>query len=44
MVEFAVLANNRVKIKEPKKRRDKYLNLGRELRNLWNMRVKVTLL
>ena len=39
-VDFTFLADNKVKIKESEKR-DKYLNLSRELRKLWNMRVAV---
>ena len=39
-MDFAVLANNRVKIKENIKR-DNYLDLAEELRKLWNMRVLV---
>ena len=38
---FAIQENHRVKIKESKKR-DKYLDLARELRKLWN--VKVTMI
>ena len=38
-VDFAILADRKVKIKESEKR-DKYLDLTRELRKLWNMRVR----
>ena len=40
MVDFAVPADYRVKLKENEKM-DKYLDLTRELKKLWNMRVKV---
>ena len=39
-VDFAVPADHRVKMKESEKI-DKYLDLAREPRKLWNMRVKV---
>ena len=35
IVEFAIPADHRVKIKESEKR-DKYLNLARKLKKLWN--------
>ena len=35
-----VPADHRVKLKE-KEKMDKYLDLARELKKLWNMRVKV---
>ena len=38
-MDFAVLADHRVKIKESKNI-DKYFDLARELKKLWNMRVK----
>ena len=38
IVDFAVLADHVVKLKESKKR-DKYQDLARELKKLWNMRV-----
>ena len=38
IVDFAVSADHRVKIKENRKR-DKYLDLARELKKLWNMRI-----
>ena len=41
IMDFAVTADHRVKLKESKKR-NKYLDLARELKNPWNMRVKVT--
>ena len=37
---FAVPANHRVKLKENKKK-DKYLDLARELKKLWNKKVTV---
>ena len=40
IVDFAVPADHRVKLKEIEKK-DKYLDLARELKKLWNMRVKV---
>ena len=40
IVDFAVPADHRVKLKEIEKK-DKYLDLTRELKKLWNMRVKV---
>ena len=42
-VNFAVLANHSVKIKENEKR-DEYLDLARELNKLWNIKVKVILI
>ena len=39
-MDFAVPADHRVKLKENEKM-DKYLDLARELKKLWNMRVKV---
>ena len=38
IVDFAVPADNRVKLKRSEKR-DKYLDLARELKKLWNMKV-----
>ena len=40
IVDFTVPSDYRVKLKEGKKR-DKYLDLARELKTLWNMKVKV---
>ena len=40
IVDFAVLANHRIKLKECEKR-DKYLDLARELKKLWNMKVTI---
>ena len=37
-MDFAVPADHRIKLKESKKK-DKYLNLARELKKLWNMNV-----
>ena len=39
-VEFAVPADHRIKLKECEKK-DKYLDLARELKNLWNMKVTI---
>ena len=40
IVNFAIPADHRVKSKECEKR-DKYLNLARELKKLWNMKVTI---
>ena len=40
IVDFSIPANHRIKIKESEKR-DKYLNLAREIRKSWNMRATV---
>ena len=40
IVNFAVLANDKIKLKESKKK-DKYLDLARELKKLWNMKVMI---
>ena len=40
IVNFAVPADHGVKLKESEKR-DKYLDLARELKKLWNMKVMV---
>ena len=40
IVDFAVPADHRIKLKECEKR-DKYLDLARELKKLWNMKVTV---
>ena len=40
IVEFVVLAYNRVKLKESEKK-DKYLDLTRELKKLWNIKVTI---
>ena len=40
IVDFAVLADQRIKLKECEKK-DKYLDLARELKKLWNMKVKI---
>ena len=40
IVDFAVLADHRIKLKESEKR-DKYLDLARELKKLWNMKVTI---
>ena len=39
-VDFAVPADHRIKLKECEKR-DKYLDLARELKKLWNMKVTI---
>ena len=41
--EFAVPVDHRVKLKENEKR-DKFLDLARELKKLWNMKVTVILM
>ena len=38
--DFAVPADHRIKLKECEKR-DKYLDLARELKKLWNMKVTI---
>ena len=40
IVDFAVPADYRKKLKECEKK-DKYLDLARELKNLWNIQVKI---
>ena len=40
IVDFAVLADHRIKLKECEKR-NKYLDLARELKKLWNMKVTI---
>ena len=40
IVDFAVSADHRVKLKECEKK-DKYLDLARELKKLWNMKVTI---
>ena len=40
IVDFAVLADNRIRRKESEKK-DKYLDLAKELKTLWNMKVTV---
>ena len=40
IVDFAVPADHRVKLKESEKK-DKYLDLARELNELWNMKVTI---
>ena len=42
-MDLAVPADHKVKIKESEKR-DWYLDLAKELRKLWNMKVKVILI
>ena len=40
IVDFAVPADDRIKLKECEKK-DKYLDLARELKKLWNMQVTI---
>ena len=40
IVDFTVLADHRIKLKECEKKH-KYLNLARELKKLWNMKVTI---
>ena len=40
IVDFAVPADHRIKLKECEKK-DKYLDLARELKKLWNMKVAI---
>ena len=40
IVDFVVTADHRIKLKECEKR-DKYHDLARELKNLWNMKVTI---
>ena len=40
IVDFAVLADHRVKLKEAEMR-DKYLNLARKLKELWDIKMMV---
>ena len=40
IVDFAVPADYRIKLKESEKK-DKYLEIARELEKLWNMKVKI---
>ena len=40
-MDFALLADHRIKLKESEKK-NKYLNLARELKTLWNMKVTIT--
>ena len=39
-MDFTVLADHRIKLKEGEKR-DKYLDLARDLKKLWNMNVTI---
>ena len=39
-MDFAVPADHRLKLKESEKK-DKYLDLARELKDLWNMKVMI---
>ena len=40
IVDFAIPADHRINLKESKKK-DKYLDLARELKKLWNMKVTI---
>ena len=40
IVDFAALADHRIKLKEIETK-DKYMNLARELKKLWNMKVTI---
>ena len=40
IVDFAVPADNRIRLKECEKK-DKYLDLARELKKLWNVKVTI---
>ena len=40
IIDFAVLAGHRIKLKECEKK-DKYLDLARELKKLWNIKVSI---
>ena len=40
LVDFAVPTNHRIKLNECEKK-DKYLDLGRELKKLWNRKVTI---
>ena len=40
VIDFAVSADHRIKLKEYEKK-DKYIDLGRELKKLWNMQVTI---
>ena len=43
MVDFVILADHRAKLKESEKK-DKYQDLARELKKLWNMKLAVILI
>ena len=43
IIDFAVPADHRIKLKECEKK-DKYLDLARELKKLWNMKVTIVLI
>ena len=40
MIKFKLLADHWIKLKESEKK-DKYLDLARELKKLWNMKVTI---
>ena len=39
-MDFTILADHKIKVKESEKK-DKYLDLARELKKLWNMKVTI---
>ena len=43
IVDFAIPADHRINLKESEKK-DKYLDLARELKKLWNMKVTIVLI
>ena len=43
IVDFAVSADHRINLKESEKK-DKYLDLARELKKLWNMKITIVLI
>ena len=43
IVDFAIPADHKIKLKESEKK-DKYLDLARELKKLWNMQVTIILI
>ena len=43
IIDFAVPVDHKIKLKECEKK-DKYLDLARELKNLWNMKVMIVLI
>ena len=40
-MDFSVPADHRIKLKECEKKKDKYVDLARELKKLWNMKVTI---
>ena len=41
IMNFAVPADHRVKLKKKNEKKDKYMDLARELKKYWNMKVTV---